>query len=303
MILLSLLGEQPIPNLLPLWQDRRYTATQFAATRVTLPLAKRLAAVIRNDTQLNHLKVEPPLLLEAYDIGQARAALAQALVRHRREGREVCLNLTGGTKLMSLAALQAAFGSGAQLLYVSTEVNQLIYFASDGAEQERREIAVKISAAQYLAAHGLEVSDNQSFAPPGGKRRPAPRKTGDALEEHVFRMARQSRAFDDVRRGIFIRRKTERGIVVNELDVVVTRNGRLAVCSCKSGGAADADAIYQLSSLSRREAAGIYCGKVLASNQHELSLPLQERARASNVLMVDGKELPNVAEYLKAATR
>jgi len=110
MLLLSLTGEQPIPNLLPLWQFPEYTATQFAATRTTLPVVEALAAAIRQDVQLKHIEVLETLRLEAYDIAQARYALAAALVAQQAQGREVRLNLTGGTKLMSLAALQAAFG-------------------------------------------------------------------------------------------------------------------------------------------------------------------------------------------------
>jgi hypothetical protein len=292
MLLLSLIGEQPIPSLLPLWQFPEYTATQFAATRTTLPVAQTLAAAIRQDAQLKHIDVLEPLLLEAYAIAQARDALSAALVAHRAQGREVCLNLTGGTKLMSLAALQAAFGSGVKLLYVSTEENQVIHLASDGSELARQPIQVRISIEQYLAAHGLQV-----------EARPAALKDGSALEEIVARRAFESGSFDDVRRNVFIRRRTERGPVENELDVVVTRNGRLAVCSCKSGGKITKEHIYELASLSRREAAGIYCGKVLVTDHPDPTRAVRDRARSMGVHLVYGKEQENVVEHFLAATR
>jgi hypothetical protein len=295
MLLLSLIGEQPIPNLLPLWQFPEYSATQFAATRTTLPMAHTLAAAVRRDAQLKKVDVLEPLLLEAYDIAQARDVLTAALVTHRAQGREVCLNLTGGTKLMSLAALQAAFGSGIRLLYISSEQNQVIMLASDGSERARQPIQVRISAEQYLAAHGLEVE-------PAG-RRPSELKDGSWLEEIVARRALESGSFDDVRRNVFIRKHSERGLVENELDVVVTRNGRLAVCSCKSGRKITKEQLYELTSLSRREAAGIYCGKVLVTDLAELSQALRERARSMGVHLVYGKELERVAEHLLAATR
>lgn len=301
MLLLSLLGEQPIPNLLPLWQaGAAYTATQFAATKATLPLAKGLAEAIRQDPQLGRLTVLEPIELEAYSIGPARAKLAEALAAHQLAGQSVRLNLTGGTKLMSLAALQAAFGSGAPLLYVSTEDNHLIHLNSDGSEHHREPIQVRIGVAQYLAAHGLEVSDALNFG--AGPVR-ARQTVGDTLEKRVLLLAQKARVFDDVRRGVFVRKQTERGPVVNELDVVVTRNGRLAVCSCKTGHAVTKEAIYELASLSRREAIGVYCGKVLVSDQPTLSPAIRDRARASGVRLVYGSELAKVAEHLKLATR
>ena len=303
MLLLSLVGEQPIPNLLPLWQSDEYTTAQFAATPTTRGVAESLARTILADPQLQHLRVLDPLMLSAYDIQASRSCLAAALVQHQREGLAVRLNLTGGTKLMSLAAVQAAFGSGVNLLYVSTQENQLIHLASDGAELVRQSLEVQISAGQYLAAHDLEVGDDLSFRPEARRYAVPPPQEGDELEEQVFRQARQSGQFDDVRRNVFIRKQTSRGPVINELDVVVTRNGRLAVCSCKSGKTLTKETIYELASLSRREAAGIYCGKVLVTSQDTVSRALRDRARDMNVHLVYGPEIENVAEHLLLATR
>lgn len=301
MILLSLIGEQPIPNLLPLWQNAGFTATQFACTEATQPAAQSLQAALQNDPHLCKVELLPPLLLHAYDIQKSRRALAAAIGRHLEDGHEVCLNLTGGTKIMSLAALQAAYGSGIRLLYVSTEERQLIYFGSDGAETERAPFNVRISVEQYLRAHGLEVSDNYGFKPGNPNRAEPPPKEGDALEKKVEHLVRQSGWFDDVRRGVFIRRQTRSGAVVNELDVVAVRNARLVVCSCKAGKEVTNDDLYELSSLSRREAAGIYCGKVLAA-ANPASDALVERARSSGVSLVHGPQVDHIAYYFKLAS-
>jgi len=298
-LLLSLLGEQPIPNLIPLWHSTEFTATRFAATQTTLPVAQMLTEAIRKDPQLKHLKVEEPLILEAYDLGQARSRLVAALAEYQAQGIPVRLNLTGGTKLMSLAALQAAYGTGVPLLYVTTEQNQIIHYQSDGSETSREPIQVQISVAQYLSAHGLEVSDNQAFDPNGPRSQIAPPKEGDELEKKVERLARESDYFDDVRRGVYIRAVSGRTLVTNELDVVVTHNGRLAVCSCKSGQNLNNDDIYEVASLSRREAAGIYCGKVLVSALPEVPQALLDRAKASGVCLVYGKSVDMVANFIK----
>lgn len=301
MILLSLVGEQPIPNLIPLWQaPQQYSAARFAATSETREIAKNLAKTIRNDPLLSHITPNPVLELDAYDINTTRSRLAKALAAYQENNSSVCLNLTGGTKIMSLAALLAAFGTGVPLLYVSTQNNSIIYYQSDGNETHRQEISIKIDVKQYFNAHNLEVSSHPNFNLNAAKPLVHPPKEGDDLEKKVFQLARDSGKFDDVQRNIFIRRRIKQNWVRNELDIVVTRNGRLAVCSCKSGDITKED-IYELASLSRREAAGIYCGKVLVCGRKEIPEALRDRARASQVRLVYGSEVENVAEHLLSA--
>ncbi len=299
MLLLSLVGEQPIPNLLPLWQFPQYDAVQFACTETTRPVAKALHDAICCDPQLQRLQVLEPIAIPAYAIGTARQALAAALLQHLQQNRPVTLNLTGGTKLMSLAALQAAYGTGVSLLYVSTEENQVIRLASDGAEQERLPLRVNITVEQYLRAHGLEVSQHQSFQP----NRPAPASPpteGSHLEDRVYHLLSKSRRFDDVRRRLHIRKQLNNNSITNELDLTATLNGRLAVCSCKSGKVTN-EALYELASLSRREAAGIYCGKVMIIENPNPSAILRDRARSMGIKLVYGAEIANVANHVLLA--
>jgi len=301
MILISLLGEQPIPNLLPLWQNpARYTAARFAVTESTLPLAERLASVIAGDPRLGHIAVRQPVLLRPYDIGYCRAHLNSILMEHLLHDEEVVLNLTGGTKIMSLAALQAAYGSGVSLLYVSTETRRLIHLRSDGSEMAREPLAVQVSVRQYLAAHGIESSLHPAFRGEGPARPVETPKSGDALERRVETLLRHSGAFDDVRRNVFIRKPGREEMVHNELDVVATRNGQLAVCSCKTSLEIDKDDLYELAALSRRESFGIYCEKVLVC-EHEPSDAVKNRAAADRVKLVYGSKIEHIAETLRAA--
>lgn len=303
-LLLSLVGEQPVPNLLPLWQFADYDEVQFVASPTTRPIAKQLKTAIRHDPALSHLKALKTIEVGAYEIGNARSQIANALVRQQAQGKIVHLNLTGGTKLMSLAALQAAYGSGATLLYVSTEEKQIIWLASDGSEQQRQPIDVHISVEQYLNAHGFEI------IPWSASAANRPPKEGDELEETVFTHLKQNNRFDDVCRNLMIRKTGRKLIVKNELDVVVTRNGRLAVISCRSsnvesqnGREAYRRAIYELSAISRREAAGIYCGKVLVSNQKELPKAIRDRAIESGIRLVYGDQIARLDQHVLNAIR
>ncbi|MCX8063183.1 MAG: DUF1887 family CARF protein [Anaerolineales bacterium] len=300
LVLLSLVGEQPIPNLLPLRQFTHYTEVQFVASATTRGVAKQLQKAIQQDETLQHLQALKTLEVPPYHIGDARTKIVAALLQHQAQGKTIHVNLTGGTKLMSLAALQAAYGSGVTLMYVSTEEKQIIWLASDGSEQSREPIQVRVDVWQYLNAHGLEVETvpvNPFAAPPP--------KEGDELEKQVYDLLKNSGLFDDVRRNLHIRKQNGKKQVRNELDVVVTRNGRMAVISCKSGNVesetgrrAYHQAIYELSAISRREAAGIYCGKVLVSSQPELPQALRDRAAESGVKLVYGAELENVVIHV-----
>jgi hypothetical protein len=301
MILLSLVGEQPIPNLLPLWQNPEFDQFQLAFTETTQPCATALQNAVANDPALRHVKMLKPLLLKAYDVQQARLMLNKAITTHLENGLAVCLNFTGGTKIMSMAALQAAYGTGISLMYVSTEERQVIYYASDGSEVRREPIQVAISVEQYLQAHGLEVSDNLAFKKNWRQYAEPPPKAGDDLEKKVEALALRSGLFDDVRRNVFIRKHNRSAMVKNELDVVAIRNARLVVCSCKAGREITKDDLYELASLSRRESAGIYCGKVLASAT-EAPHAQVERARSMGIQLVSASQVDNIDFYLKLAT-
>jgi len=293
MMLLTLLGEQPIPNLLPLWQYPEFSGVQFVVTSRTRPLAESLAAFIRQDRTLSRLQVIEPLEVEAYDLKQTRMRLTQTLLNHLGAGLPVTLNLTGGTKLMSLAAMQAAYGLAAPLLYVSSETGEMILYTSDGVEQRREAIRVSITVEQYLQAHGIESSPHQNFARKEEDAPFRPPKEGDWLEEAVYQAAVESGKFDDVRKNLYIRRYGRDDAVINELDVVVTRNGLLGVCSCKAGRNLSNDDLYELEALSSREKFGIYCGKVFVCAASEIPEGLKQRASADKIRLAFGE---NVAQ-------
>ena len=301
MNLISLVGEQPIPNLLPLWQDDHFSQVIFCASETTYPVAQVMEQVIAQDPGLQHIQLLAPFEVPAYDLPQAVSRITYQAEQIKQRSDGLMINLTGGTKLMSMAAMLAARQVNVPFIYVSTEEGVIITFDKDGIPIQRQPISVTISAAQYLRAHGLEVSDNQAFNPDGPYSNIAPPKEGDWLEETLRKQLAVSGLFDDVQRGMFIRREEKGGWVNNELDVVATRNGRLAVCSCKSGENITNDHLYELSSLSRRESAGIYCVKVLVLARETVTTAFQQRAKASGILLITGRMLPNAAEHIGLA--
>lgn len=291
MHLFTLLGEQPIPNLIPLWQaPQAYTRVTFVVTPRTLPQVDVLKAAIAHDPALRQVQVSPPLVVEAYDLAQARAALIRAL---EQAVPPLYLNPTGGTKIMSLAAQQAAHALGVPWLYVSTEIGQIIHYTPSGDEVKREKIRVRVSVETYLRAHGLEVSLGKPIGAWHNIKTPPP-TPGHTLEEDVHQALIQSGRFDDVQRNVYIRKRGNNGHYIdNELDVVVTYNGLLAVGSCKTGKILSAH-LYELSALSRREVAGIYARKALIYRDTEPRPGILRRARLDDIALVPATNLYQV---------
>ncbi len=290
MIYLALVGEQPMPVLLPLWQEKGFTSVQLIASETTRPVAEFLADFICSDPAMGVRKVHPVMVVDAYDLEKASVDLNDLLAKHRYH--RAVFNLTGGTKMMSIAAQQAAAGTHACLLYVSTEKRSLIYFSPNSKGMQTIPIQVKVTVEQYFNAHGFECSESQNF----GLREceVPPPKEGDALEDRVYDLLCQSGLFDDVRRNVFIRRTHGSSEVTNELDVVASSGGNLVVCSCKSGKV-DNQALYELASLSRREVAGIYCGRVLVSSKKTLLPGVVNRAAQDGIRVITAGELEHAA--------
>ena len=297
MLLISLVGEQPIPNILPLWQyPAHYTAVQYAVTNRTQSIADQLADNIANDPVLAQINVLPPLVLDAYDLQGCRRQIARTISDFETRGERIHINLTGGTKIMVLGAMLAAFGTEVPLMYINTEGHEVIHYHSDGTERTRDPYDFSVNIVQYLTAHGFEVSNNIEFNPHLGDYHGI-EKEGDHLELRVEDLLKQSGYFDDVRRGVHIRKQSRQGKVQNELDIVAIKNGVLAVCSCKSG-AIKKDDIYELSALSRRDNMGIYCGKVLCTQQPEISDALKNRLQSDEVKLVYGDKIEKIADVM-----
>ena len=236
MLLLSFLGEQPIPVLLPLWSNKDFTAICLVPTERTEDLAQNLTEFIENDPKLSHVEVVPYFKISAYNLEKARRTIMKLITQIQPICPEpVCINLTGGTKIMSLAGMMVAYELGCPMIYVATEENAIIHIAPGKTENEVVPLDVKISIAQYFAAYGIETSLDHSFANPD-KHTYHPTKEGDWLEDYVYKQALESGFFDNVQKGLFIRKNTHDGQpIIRELDVVVIKNGRMAVCSCKAG--------------------------------------------------------------------
>jgi hypothetical protein len=102
--------------------------------------------------------IKPHLYVDAWDVRRAQEDITRA-VDELAKKYEVTVNLTGGTKIMFLAARDAAKAAGVPMIYVNTEAGEIINFHSAG--ESRRPINVAIPIATQLRAAGRELGTSQ----------------------------------------------------------------------------------------------------------------------------------------------
>ena len=147
-MLISLIGEQPIPNLLPIryLNPARNLLVYTSKTKERARLLRRLIG--------GHEDLRDDLLVDAYDFPKILARLQERLANEET----VQFNLTGGTKMMALAAYALAVQKKAEFMYVESEKhNSLLYRYQfqNGLPQLRESPAMPtlITAGEYLKAH------------------------------------------------------------------------------------------------------------------------------------------------------
>lgn len=156
MLLLSLIGEQPIPNLLPV----RYLQpdeTLLVYTSKTREVASRLRRLISGGSGDGSIEynLDNDLQTEPFAFEDILAQLRKRLAGRR----EVVFNLTGGTKMMALAAYALAAARSAPFVYLDSESGKsdLLFFRFEKGlptlESRQTLPSNLITAADYLNAH------------------------------------------------------------------------------------------------------------------------------------------------------
>jgi hypothetical protein len=272
MILISLVGEQPIPNLLAARALRPATVV-WACSQRTEPIAERLCTLLPSG-----VCAHDPLLLPAYNAEQARQTLEAYVDRHCA-GAEVLLNLTGGTKPMAWAALLLAAARDLPFVYLQTEGQQMLlsrYRVRDGRfhPEARDPVPALITVEDYLHAHGLQAWHVKS-----GERDPF-----EAMLEPCLR-----RTCDEVLANL--------DFDAFEADFVVRRGNRVGVIECKRGVQRDRNArragMDQLVIASEEKYLGTYTARLLVTDRAvSANLDALAQARQIHVLPLASAQRP-----------
>jgi hypothetical protein len=269
--LLHLVGEQPMPVLLP---DRllRPARSLLIYTTRTRPVAERLKRLL---PQAAFAEADP------YDL----PAILSRLAELTPASEPTVVNLTGGTKMMMLAAFALAMQRGWDFVYLESEQQPAtLHRYSVGAaglrRQARDRLPSLISAADYLNAHlpGFRVEgfsrDEQGRLNDGGLFEQA---VHDALRPHV----------DEVLAGV-----RPQGVANQiEIDLLIRVGNQVGVAEVKLGGGVERpkQGIDQLSTAASRDYLGHYTGKFLIT-ANRLAASIQRLAREKQVTAVTLQE-------------
>ncbi len=251
--LITLVGEQPIPNLLParhLKPERVVFAHTGSGARGTEPVARRVARLL-TDCAVEFIETS------AYDLLPIRARLAQ----HVAGGEEVIFNLTGGTKMMALAAYALAVEHNAPFVYLQTEgergrdLQSSLYhyaFAGQTPVLRQRETlpADLLSLDAYLRAHW-----EHGYIEGG-----AADNAGGDFERAVSRAL--NGWVDEVKTGV----KPQSFADQVEIDLVVRCGNQVGLIEVKTGGQGSGKhAVDQLTTAAARELSGTYTARFLVT--------------------------------------
>lgn len=314
-----LVSNQPVPSLTPLL-DPGLGVT--AATLVHAPdrrdHARWLAAALAD----YGVAAELWPLRDGYDLPGVRAELG-ALAQRYPQG--VAVNITGGTKLMTIAAWECFQRPGDRIYYIDIRDDSLRWLYPQAGAQP---VSDRITLEGYLLAHGWRVSeqyplrrDTPDAAVLAQARQRAhqlarslkPHRSdgGHWLEDWVFAQVQALQQGDtkiqDCARQ-FRLQPCEEGSssgIYNEIDIAVLRDNTLYVIECKTGqagrGGEAAKAIYKLAQLVER--LGGLRGRGVLVTTEVLSRPLRARAQQSRIATIERFALGQLPAALRACWR
>ena len=265
MLLLSLVGEQPIPNLL-VARSLCPQSILWVCSQRTQSIAERLSPLLPPTSQ-----PLPPLVMPPYDVEEARKALGTSLQTYTGEEDEFVLNLTGGTKPMTWAALSVAAERSLPFVYLQTEgEHTVLYRYRTQSErfvlEDRRRVGALIDIHDYLQAHGLA-----EWHVKGGPR--------DPFEELIEPVLRE--VCDEVLANLDFN--------VFEADFVIRCGNKVGVVECKRGTWRDRNerraGMDQLVIASEEKYLGTYTARFLFTDR-PLSENHAQLARARNIVQL-----------------
>jgi len=266
--ILSLIGEQPIPNLLPI----RYLKPRAAIlvhSDFTESSAKQLENVIHAQVEVSFLAVD------AYQIDQIQADLKAEISRRNLAASQMIFNLTGGTKPMSLAALLVAKELSAPVVYLQSQGKHTrLYsyaFRSDSATLIEDEVLPGlITADDYLRAY---VSH---YAVTGCTES----EPGASFERAIHAILEP--VVDELLAGVKL-------LGALDLDFVVRCDNQVGIIEAKLGSNRLKMAIDQLNTAGGQRYLGTYTQKFLVSDQSwdATRSNLKELAEARRIVVIE----------------
>lgn len=151
---ICLVSAQATPNLTPTLDE---TLKPKQVVMVTSPDMQRQADYLGQVMKRRGIAVERLDIADAYDFAGIEDTFLGWLAAH--DGEDVALNVTGGTKLMAMAAQSVFASSGKPIFYVNAESDAVIFL---GRRDLSRHLDAKVKLRDYLEAHGYRLGAKPS---------------------------------------------------------------------------------------------------------------------------------------------
>lgn len=148
-----LVSAQAAPNLLPALDPE--LKPKAAILLVSEKMKARAAALegVLNEAGVATSRVA---LDNEHDFSRLEGALLELAAKH--EGERIALNVTGGTKLMALAAQSVALAADWSVFYVDVDTDEVIWL---GKEPRRKKLSAALRLPHYLRAYGFSIERPQ----------------------------------------------------------------------------------------------------------------------------------------------
>lgn len=280
-VLISLVGEQPEPTLLP----ARYLQpdeTILVCSDFTKPVAERLTKLLPNSQ---------PFLMEPYDFYVALEQFQETV----KGKTDLIFNLTGGTKIMALASFAVALQTRSRFVYFQSQDNQSLlseYTIQPDTTIEKKEPyklpSNLITAEDFLRAYLDGFNYGEFSHHPDGEL-----TAGGLFEQAVYSTLKR----DDDIEVLHSIKPHGMGDQI-EIDLVIRLGNQIAVAEVKlldSKGDSLKKGIDQLSTSASRRDLGTYTTRLLIVGRELHRLPkdegakLRELAKAKNVSLIEIK--------------
>jgi hypothetical protein len=148
-----LVSYQPIPNLIPLKTEGLRPEKVINLVSPDMQVQAARLKKIANDWGIT-VEEKP---IEPYDLDSARETCLDLLAHH--EDDDLTLNVTGGTKIMALAAFEVFREFKKEIIYVDTQ-NETIQILSPNAATVTFRNVIRVRP--YLAAYGQNIIEDRT---------------------------------------------------------------------------------------------------------------------------------------------
>ncbi|NCO68673.1 MAG: hypothetical protein CO148_07990 [Nitrospirae bacterium CG_4_9_14_3_um_filter_41_27] len=154
-ILISLVSEQTIPNILAIHHFK--PDELLFITTDEMQKKRKIEAIINTlrELRLNYEGKSNILVVQEDSILDCHRKIDKWI--ENREDSEFVVNLTGGTKIMSIAAYEYFKDYSSKMIYIPIPKNEFIIPFPKKSPGKPTELTLRLSVIQYLTAYGLDI--------------------------------------------------------------------------------------------------------------------------------------------------